>query len=165
MNRENFGMLSFKYKGGIVTGDYKIGDSNTYSIVGNKDKVPHPDLVNSIDMFKSTFAYLLNVKEERVNASGIKVKTKTNKEEGTKIFFSISGTLKVYKEKTVGLSTPEFDLEEENDKAAGATLKNGDEYEILEPEDAIEKLETEFYKYIIGEKEAQGNLFNKKETE
>jgi len=105
-------------------------------------------------------------KPKKVKTSGVKIKEKQTNQ-GIVTMFSISGTMQVYNDKMVGLSIPQYNLEDEQD-TVHCTLKptsEDEEAELIDLDDAIEQLETELFLYIKGEKEAQGNLFNKKETE
>ena len=166
MERQNFKMSSIKVKDNLITGTYSKGDGFNYSFTGDKNKIPHPDLFKIVEAFDAAMAFFLMTKPKKVKTSGIKIKEKQT-DQGIVTMFSISGTMQVYNDKMVGLSIPQYNLEDEQD-TVHCTLKptsEDEEAELIDLDDAIERLETELFLYIKGEKEAQGNLFNKKETE
>lgn len=143
MKRINFKVTKVKVKDSVVSGTYRTGSQISYNVTGDKDKLAHPEFIDAIKAFKSEMAEMLDVNPGKIDPNQVIISEKDDYIEikiGGKFFGLDNGVSSIV--------SSSYDIEEFDDL-----------------EEKIENVESEFYNFIFGNKQAQQSMFDENEED
>ena len=145
---ENFNLIGFSYKNGVVRVKYQDSDSeNAISHTVVYSNQPHPDLIGLLEKFDLVVRDGFGMKEETVfHIFGVEILGSQDNQS-----LKVSALLETFYSKEITLKSPSIRIKQD---------EIGFE-EIIR--DNIEQLKEEVYKYVFKNKRAQLALFEEEE--